>query len=194
MTRTRNPYLEEISHQKAQWARYERGVRITGDADPGYAHELHDTIATLETKAEHWEYENTLTQHNLRPILLPAHVTDTIVPHMKDISEYESVTAKLTITYDTANSTLHCGVSSVFDGEESPVVTYDFPIAAGEEPEYSALTAPQTFTYQPEPETNDLAANTAVFLPELSHPSTNAKGAKVLRPQGLYLLAARAQV
>lgn len=193
MTRTRNPYLEELSYQKAQQARYERGVRITGDADPGYAHELRNTIATLETKAEHWEYENTLTQHNLRPILLPARVTDTIVPHMEDISEYEGVIAKLTVAYDTATSELHCGVFSALGGEELPKTTYSFHIFAGEEPEYSALTTAQTFTYQPELETSSMAANTAVFLPEISHPGA-AKRIKILRPQGLYLLAARAQV
>ena len=140
MTRTRNPYLEELNHQKAQQARYERGVRITGDTNPAYAHELHDTIAELEAEAVYWEYDNALSDNNLRALLLPAHVTDTIVPHMEDISEYESLTAKLTITYDTANSTLHCGVSSVLDGEELSEATYRLPVSTGEEPEYSALT------------------------------------------------------
>lgn len=193
MTRTRNPYLEELSYQKAQQARYERGVRITGDTDPTYAHELRNTIATLEAKAEHWEYENALAKNNLNPILPPARVTDTIVPHMEDISEYEGVIAKLTVAYDTATSELHCGVFSALGGEELPKTTYSFHIFAGEEPEYSALTTAQTFTYQPELETSSMAANTAVFLPEISHPGA-AKRIKILRPQGLYLLAARAQV
>ena len=71
-----NPYLEELNHQKAQQAHYERGVRITGETNPTYAQELHDTITTLEAKAEYWEYENNLNQHNLQPttynLLLPS--------------------------------------------------------------------------------------------------------------------------
>lgn len=182
-----NPYLEELNHQKAQQAHYERGVRITGETNHAYAHELYDTITTLEAKAEYWEYENTLTQHNLHPILLPSHVTDTILSLLDAYSAYEDVTVKLTIIYNSATHTLHIEIFSVVDGEvKTTAVTYDSPIAAGEEPEYSALTAPQTFTYQPEPETSSMAANTAVFLPELSYAETKRK--KILRPHGLYLL------
>lgn len=189
MKHPQNPYLKELNHQKAQWARYERGVRITGEHDPGYAHELHDTIATLEAKAEHWEYENALAQHNLCPVFLPAHVTDAIVPHMKDISEYEGWDAKLTVTYAPTTQTLHCELCSVHDGEESPAVTYKFPIPGGQEPEYKVFAEPQEFTYQPEPDINNPVPNTAVFLPALSHPAANNRK-KILRPQGLYLLCA----
>ena len=95
MTRTRNPYLEELNYQKAQQARYERGVRITGEHDPGYAHKLHNTITTLEAKAEYWEYENHLKQHNLHPILLPRYITDNILSLLVAYSAYEDVTAKM---------------------------------------------------------------------------------------------------
>ena len=44
MTRTRNPYLEELNYQKAQQARYERGLRITGEQDHEYAHDIHNAI------------------------------------------------------------------------------------------------------------------------------------------------------
>lgn len=184
-----NPYLEELNYQKAQQARYERGVRITGDTNPTYAHELHDTITALEAKAEYWEYENVLSDNNLRALLLPAHVTDTIVPHMEDISEYEGLTAKLTVTYDPATSEIHCGIFSFLDGEELSEATYDFNITNGQGKEYKPFISPCEFTYQLEPETDNLAAYTTVFLPELSYNEDNRK--ITLRPHGLYLLAAK---
>lgn len=182
-----NPYLEELNHQKALQAHYERGVRITGDTDPAYAHDLHDTITTLEAKAEYWEYEKHLNQHNLHLILLPSYVTDNILSLLVAYSAYEDVIAKLTITY-TANHTLHMDIFSVVDGEvETTAVTHDFNITNEQAPEYKGLTEPCEFTYQPDPETENLTANTAVFLPELSHTEGNRK--KILRPHGLYLLA-----
>lgn len=182
-----NPYLEELNHQEAQQAHYERGVRITGDTNPTYAHELYDTITTLGAKAKHWEYENTLNQHNIHPILLPEHVTDAVFPPMEDMSEYEGWVVKLTVTYTPATQTLHCDLCSVLEGEESPAVPYSFPIPSGQELEYRVFTEPHVFTYQPEPETSNLDANMVIFLPELSY--TETKGKKILRPHGLYLLA-----
>jgi hypothetical protein len=183
----KNPYLKELNHQEAQQAHYERGVRITGDTDPAYAHNIHDTITTLETKAEHWEYENHLKQHNLHPILLPRYITDNILSLLVAYSAYEDVTAKLTITYNPADHTLHIGIFSVVDGEvETTAVTHDFNIPNEQALEYKAFTEPCEFTYQPDPETENLTANTAVFLPELSHTEGNRK--KILRPHGLYLL------
>lgn len=182
-----NPYLEELNHQKAQQAHYERGVRITGETNHAYTHELYDTITTLEAKAEYWEYENTLTQHNLHPILLPSYITDNILSLLDAYSAYEDVTVKLTITYNPADHTLHIGIFSVVDGEvETTAVTHDFAIPNYQEEEHRAFTEPCEFTYQPEPETEDLTANTAVFLPELSH--ADGKGKKILRSHGLYLL------
>lgn len=182
-----NPYLKELNHQKAQQAHYERGVRITGETSHAYAHELHDTITTLETKAEHWEYENTLTQHNLHPILLPSYITDNILSLLDSYSAYEDVTAKLTITYNPADHTLHMDIFSVVDGEvETTALTHDFNIPNEQASEYKDFTESCEFTYQPEPETDNLTANTAVFLPELSH--AEGKGKKILQPHGLYLL------
>ena len=182
-----NPYLEELNHQKAQQAHYDRGVRITGDTNPAYAHDLHVTITTLEAKAEHWEYENHLKQHNLHLILLPSHVTDNILSLLVAYSAYEGVTVKLAITYNPADHTLHMDIFSVVDGEvETVTVTHDFAIPDEQELEYKVFTEAYEFTYQPDPETENLTANTAVFLPELSH--TAGKGKKILRPHGLYLL------
>lgn len=188
MTRTRNPYLEELNYQKAQQARYERGLRITGEQDHEYAHDIHNAITFFETEAARWDYKNALTQNNLHPVLLPEHVTDAIFSPMEDISEYEGWAAKLTVTYVPTTQTLHCELCSVLDGEKSPAVTYRFPIPGGQEPEYKVFTESQEFTYQPDPDINNLAPNTAVFLPELSHPAANNRK-KILRQQGLYLLA-----
>lgn len=186
----KNPYLKELNHQEAQQAHYERGVRITGETNHAYAHELYDTINTLEAKAEHWEYENHLKQHNLHLILLPSHVTDNILSLLVAYSAYEDVTAKLTITYNPADHTLHMGIFSVVDGEvETTAVTHDFNIPNDQASEYKYFTEPCEFTYQPDPETENLTANTAVFLPELSH--AEGKGKKILRPHGLYLFASK---
>lgn len=188
----KNPYLKELNHQKAQQAHYERGVRITGEQDHEYAHDLHNAITFFETEAAHWDYKNALTQNNLHPVLLPEHVTDVVFSHMEDISEYEGWDAKLTVTYAPTTQTLHCELCSVHDGEESSAVTYRFPIPGGQEPEYKVFAEPQEFTYQPEPDINNPVPNTAVFLPELSHPAANNRK-KILRPQGLYLLCAAAK-
>ena len=142
----------------------------------------------FETEAARWDYKNALTQNNLHPVLLPEHVTDAIFSPMEDISEYEGWAAKLTVTYVPTTQTLHCELCSVLDGEKSPAVTYRFPIPGGQEPEYKVFTESQEFTYQPDPDINNLAPNTAVFLPELSHPAANNRK-KILRQQGLYLLA-----
>ena len=147
----KNPYLKELNHQKAQQAHYERGVRITGEQDHEYAHDLHNAITFFETEAAHWDYKNAPT-----------------------------------------TQTLHCELCSVHDGEESSAATYRFPIPGGQEPEYKVFAEPQEFTYQPEPDINNPVPNTAVFLPELSHPAANNRK-KILRPQGLYLLCAAAK-